>query len=129
MSSWYLLSENDQMLMVWEAELPTNEKQVDVKTPINMCNHTYWNLSGNFKQKNVKAHRLELNCDNIVDMDEDLIPTGKLEPVDDSPFDMRRGDFKRRVPFLTGMDRLDGAIDAGGEPGLDHQFVINIDEG
>ena len=50
-------------------------------------------------------------------------------PVDDTPFDMRRGDYARRVPFLTGMDRLDGAIEAGGENGLDHQFVINIEEG
>ena len=94
-----------------------------------MCNHTYWNLSGDFKNKNIKGHRLELFCDKYLPMNEELLPSGALEPVDDTPFDMRRGDYSRRAPFITGMDRFDGAIEVAGEYGLDHQFLIERPEG
>ena len=50
-SSWYLVSKCDQMLMAYEAKLLTTQESDDppVKTPIGVTNHTYWNLSGDFQ--------------------------------------------------------------------------------
>ena len=35
---------------------------------------------------------------------------------------------KKAPILLTALNRLDGAIDAGGQPGIDHAFVINRPE-
>lgn len=43
--SYYLLSEDNKLVMKWEA---TMEDSDGVETPINLTNHTYWNLSGDF---------------------------------------------------------------------------------
>lgn len=44
--------------MKWEA---TMEDQEGVETPINLTNHTYWNLSGDFKDSTIANHTLQLN--------------------------------------------------------------------
>ena len=41
-----------------------------VRTPIAMTNHTYWNLSGNYRIPNIRTHRLKLYCDKVVDVDD-----------------------------------------------------------
>ena len=57
------------MLMVWKANFPDGTSDT-VKTPVNLCNHTYWNLSGDFKDKKVGDHGLVLNCDKFLEMDD-----------------------------------------------------------
>ena len=88
------------------------------KTPINMTNHTYWNLSGEFRVKNIRTHRLKLECDKYLPQDRDQIPTGELKEVTDTAFDFRTGGDKAPL-LLTAMNRLDGAIEHGGENGID----------
>ena len=44
-SSWYLVNSSNQLLMIWEASTPDST----TVTPINLTNHAYWNLSGDFK--------------------------------------------------------------------------------
>ena len=57
-----------------------------------MTNHTYWNLSGDFRIPNIRTHRLKLWADKYVDVDElHIVPTGELKSVDDTPFDFRTG--------------------------------------
>ena len=55
--------------MVWKANFPDGTSDT-VKTPVNLCNHTYWNLSGDFKDKKVGDHGLVLNCDKFLEMDD-----------------------------------------------------------
>ena len=91
-----------------------------------MTNHTYWNLSGDFKIKNVRTHRLKLFCDKMVEVDElHNLPQGPLKEVDDTPFDFRTGGEK--APWmLCSLQRLDGAISHGLDGfGIDDQMVIN----
>ena len=91
-----------------------------------MTNHTYWNLSGDFKIKNVRTHRLKLECDKYLEQDRDQIPTGELKDVKDTPFDFRGGE---NAPLLiTSLERLDGGIVHAGENGIDDQFIINRPE-
>ena len=88
-----------------------------------MTNHTYWNLSGEFRIKNIRTHRLKLECDKYLPQDRDQIPTGELKEVTDTPFDFRAGGDK--APWLiTALDRLDGGVEHGGENGLDDQFIV-----
>ncbi|WWC57825.1 uncharacterized protein I303_100360 [Kwoniella dejecticola CBS 10117] len=65
--------------------------QTDKKTPVNLTNHSFFNVDGargpsvhdNLQQK------LTIDADQYTAVDEDLIPTGKLADVAGTPFDSR----------------------------------------
>lgn len=56
----------------------------DKPTPINITNHSYFNLAGS---GTVLDHTLTLNCNKILELDSDLIPTGKFIDVKKTPYD------------------------------------------
>lgn len=58
----------------------------DKKTIVNLTQHTYFNLTGNVKG-DILNHELYLKADEFIPVDKVLIPTGKLEPVKNTPFD------------------------------------------
>lgn len=60
----------------------------DAPTVVNLTNHAYWNLSG-VPRSTVADHLLEVSADRYVPVDDDLIPTGTLAPVEGTPFDLR----------------------------------------
>jgi len=64
----------------------------DRKTVFNPTNHTYFNLDGDFNSV-VDGHFLKLNADFIVDVDEELIPTGELVDIENTQFDFRKGNY------------------------------------
>ncbi|MDX8343114.1 aldose epimerase family protein [Rossellomorea sp. YZS02] len=84
----------------------------DHDTPINMTSHSYFNLSGDYKE-DILSHTLQMNADEILDLAGDLVPTGKLIPVEGTPFDFHDG-----KTILAGMQ-------SGLEEGYDHAFVLN----
>ena len=98
--------------------LPHPDGETEWCTPMNICNHAYWNLSGDFKEKTIENHTLALNCDKYMELDENLIPTGELKDVKDTVFD-----FDCKDQRIGDKDRLkEGTINAGGKPGIDHPF-------
>ena len=63
MTSTYLLGPNAELAMEWHAVM---QDQLDgFETPINLCNHAYWNLSGDFAEKTVGNHLLKLNSEKV----------------------------------------------------------------
>lgn len=58
----------------------------DRPTPVNLTNHAYWNLGGE-NSGNILGHQLMILSDHITETDENLIPTGFLKPVANTPFD------------------------------------------
>jgi aldose 1-epimerase len=98
----------------------TNELTMDFSatttaaTPVNLCNHTYWNLSGGLKAANVYDHVLQLNCPAYLPIDATSIPTGVIAPVAGTAMDFTS---PRRVG-----ERLQ-EVDGGGKPGYDHCYA------
>jgi galactose mutarotase-like enzyme len=61
--------------MKWEAIM---QDQDGMETPINLCNHAYWNLSGDFSENTVENHTLQLEASRVLEFDKYQIPTGVI---------------------------------------------------
>ena len=60
----------------------------DRKTPLNLANHSYWNLDGT---KDTAGQILTVAADHYLPVDAARIPTGEVAPVDGTAFDFRKG--------------------------------------
>ncbi|CAG4990429.1 unnamed protein product [Colias eurytheme] len=60
------------------------------KTIINMTNHSYFNLAGHESgAEGLYNHLVTMNCDKVVEVRSDWVPTGRLLPVGGTSFDLR----------------------------------------
>jgi aldose 1-epimerase len=86
----------------------------DKTTPINLSNHSYFNLAGRTTEP-ILGHELLLAANHYTPVDETLIPTGEIAPVAGTPLDFTKPtDIGARIKELKG------------EPaGYDHNFVLD----
>ncbi len=75
----YTLSEAGELSFEYRAE-------TDKATPINLTNHTYWNFAAAGSGK-IYDHRLTLHCSRYLPVNDDLLPTGEVLPVQGTPLD------------------------------------------
>ena len=120
-SSIYLVNAQNKLLMAYNATV-----QAGKSTPINMTNHGYWNLSGDFKDPTIASHTFQTpNSSKTLVTDAELIPTGEFAAVEGTPLD-----FTGAVSTSFGdLDRLTGAIHTSGKPGIDHAYVLEREGG
>ncbi len=106
----YVLTEANELSVQFKAT-------TDKATIINLCNHSYFNLSGNTK-RNILNHTMQLNAPKLVAVDQTLIPTGELIPTAGTPFD-----FLSPKAIGSRIDQIDNEqIKRGG--GYDHCFAF-----
>lgn len=96
----------------------TMEATTDQTTPLNLTNHTYWNLSGNLR-RDILDHRLQVPSDTYLPVGEDLLPTGEVRDVTGTPLDFRTGRSIR-----SGAESGHPETTAAGN-GYDHPFVLS----
>ena len=106
----YTLNNKDELHVLYEAE-------TDKKTIINLTQHSYFNLSGDFSE-DILNHEIKINADAFLPVDETLIPTGEIRSVEGSPFD-----FRNLKLIGRDIDSNDNQIKFG--KGYDHCWVIN----
>ncbi|MCA1055257.1 galactose mutarotase [Rossellomorea aquimaris] len=92
--------------------------ETDRDTPLNLTNHSYFNLSGNAKS-DILQHVLKMEADAYLPLTEENLPTGEVRPVEGTAFDFREG-----RTIQSGMERSHEV-----EIGYDHPFVLKKDGG
>lgn len=66
----------------------TLDATTDQETPINLANHSYWNLDG---AKDTLGQTLTVAADEYLPTDATSLPTGEIASVDGTEFDFRKG--------------------------------------
>ena len=102
----YTLNNQNELVLDYDAA-------TDKTTILNLTNHTYFNLTAD--KESILNHELELTAEAITEFD-DMIPTGRIIPVDGTAFDFRT---KKKL----------GRDIAPLENGYDNNYVFGNDEG
>jgi aldose 1-epimerase len=106
----YTLTDGNALILDYQAT-------TDKSTPINVSQHSYFNLKGE-GNGDILDHEIMINADRFTPVDKNLIPTGELRPVKGTPFD------------FTKSTKIGARIDDNYEQlvlghGYDHNFVLN----
>lgn len=88
----------------------------DAETLVNLTQHAHWNLTGEGRGT-VDEHRLRIAADAFLPIDDGLLPTGSLAPVDGTPFDLRS-------PLRLGDVVRSDHVQVRRANGIDHSFVL-----
>jgi len=78
----------------------------DQATHVNLTNHSYWNLNKD-KVKNIFNHDLKINSDKYLEVDNFLIPNGKITNVKNSIYDFKKfSNMKNKIDLLLNEKKL-----------------------
>lgn len=101
----YSLTRQNQLCIEYFAE-------TDKATPVNLTNHSYFNLSG-FDVPYIDTHFLQVNASFYTEKNDRNIPTGTILPVSGTPLD-----FRNLKKLGMDIDRFPRDL------GFDHNFVL-----
>lgn len=110
----YTLTKDNAVEVAYEAT-------TDKATVVNLTQHAYFNLTGDFS-KDILNHDVVINADAFLPVDETLIPTGEIRKVEGTPFN------------FNSSKKIGKEINADNEQlkrgkGYDHCWVLNGEKG
>ncbi|TLP71846.1 aldose epimerase family protein [Maribacter sp. ACAM166] len=106
----YSVTPNQEIVMEYDAS-------TDKTTVVNLTNHAFFNLNGELGGT-ILNHDVQIYANEYTPVDAGLIPTGKLEAVEGTPFDFTTS---HKIGEQIGAKNIQ--LEYGG--GYDHNFVLN----
>jgi aldose 1-epimerase len=100
----YRLTKNNGLEIEYEAE-------TDKPTPVNLTHHSYFNLKGS-QYGDILDHKIVIKADRYTVVNDQLIPTGELRPVGNTPFD-----YSHYTSIGSRINQVPG--------GYDHNYVLS----
>lgn len=107
---FYALTDDDALEISYEAE-------TDKPTIVNLTQHSYFNLSGDFTQE-ITDHELQINANQFFPVNSKMIPVGEFKNVENSAFD-----FTVSKPIGKDINTDDEQLKLGN--GYDHTWICN----
>lgn len=107
----YTLATNNSLTIRYEAV-------TDQETVVNLTNHAYFNLSGDAKRE-IYDQEVYIDSDSIYELDDALIPTGKILTVENEPY----FDFRKSKKIGQDIDKENIQLKNGA--GYDHIWRLN----
>jgi aldose 1-epimerase len=116
----FSLYADNTLQMAFQAELTSPPPAA---TLVNMCNHAYWNLSGTDGRSDILDHHLRVRASAYTELDgkESMLPTGRIVPVADGPYDFTAA----RTIGGPGLAALQKSLPA--PAGYDINYVLSKD--
>lgn len=108
----YTLNNDDELKLEMTAT-------TDKPTPVNLVNHSYWNLAGH-GEGNILRQYLTINADRYTATNQQGIPTGAIESVKDTPYD-----FSQPRLIGEGINQLKNTLQEKYQGGYDLNYVLN----
>ncbi|XP_077224380.1 uncharacterized protein LOC143857783 [Tasmannia lanceolata] len=96
----------------YELSVTMTAKALNKPTPVNLAQHTYWNLAGH-NSGDILSNTLQLFASHYTPVDSGLIPTGKILSVEQTPYD-----FLRPYKIGSRIDKL--------PTGYDINYVLDV---
>ena len=106
----YTLNNENELSVSYEAT-------TDKPTIVNLTQHSYFNLTGDFNQ-DILDHEIVINADSFLPVDNTLIPTGEFRDVKETPFDFK-------TPKAVGKHINNENTQLENGFGYDHCWVLN----
>lgn len=114
-----------QVTYTWDDEADTlsvfYHATTTAPTPVNLTNHSYFNLDGEGSPEGALGHMLQIYASRFVETDKDLTPTGTLLDVEGTPMDFRE-------PKVIGKDILADYTPLKYGKGYDHCYALDAYE-
>ncbi|XP_038880191.1 galactose mutarotase-like [Benincasa hispida] len=98
-------------------EVKMEAKSINKPTPVNLAQHSYWNLDGH-SSGDILSHKIKLFASSITLVDTELIPTGEIVPVAGTPFNFSTPrEIGSQIKSVVGRYDINYVVD---DTGSDH---------
>ncbi|XP_010242446.1 PREDICTED: aldose 1-epimerase-like [Nelumbo nucifera] len=106
----YMITVENQLSVTMKA------KALNKATPVNLAQHTYWNLGGH-NSGDILSETLQIFASQYTPVDSELIPTGEIAPVKGTPYDFGEPQtVGSRIDQLPNGYDINYVVDAEGGP-------------